>query len=118
MGPRKDESSVILFTLFNEGPIPGHDDKYQTGITGRRWALCLERWGISWEHHCLYGDKVHFGPSYYTVGVHLDPRLWFQRFGRTEIQYDGFHNSFQVGPFYVSWWSPCSTSSSTDSDAT
>lgn len=107
-----------LFTLFLSGPRPGHDDKYKTGITGRRWALVARKWELSWEHQCLFGDREHSGPYYYTLGVYADPRLWFAKFGRTEIQYDGFHNCFQVGPFYVAWFATCSTYSGNDSDDT
>ena len=89
---------MTLLSLFECGPIAGHDDRYQTGIKGRRWALVVNHAGVGFEHQCLYDDGWSWGAGYYLLGVRREWRL-----GYYNAYYDGDHHVVSLGPFYFTW---------------
>jgi hypothetical protein len=95
---------MLLKAFKTEGPIEGHDDRFNTGILGRRWALQV--YGdsgavyLGLEFQCKY-ELLGWKPAgeYYVAGVNLG--LW--QLGHTEAEYDGVHHSISLGPLFVAW---------------
>ena len=82
-------------------PIPGHDDAYKTGITGRRRVLRIGNWSIrsAFETRSERG-WYETAIDHFMVGVN-PIKKW--RFGYVEVQYDGIHHVINIGPFYINW---------------
>lgn len=87
---------MTLLRFKKTGRVPGHDD--HTHIEGRCWAIGIDRYGLHLEHQCMWQGKWSYGSGYYGVGAR-----WAFKFGRTQMYYDGYHNSIDFGPFYVTW---------------
>lgn len=87
-----------IITTKSEGPIVGHDDVYKTNITGRRWALVLNWFNISWERQIESDSKWRSAGEYFNAGVAAT-----LKFGYYSIWYDGPHKVIWVGPFYFGW---------------
>jgi hypothetical protein len=110
---RKNQSRNDVFSFFNRGAISGHDDKYKTGIIGRRWAFVIDKWSIGFERQWGYLDDLWgvgtvwgMGAGYYIVGIYpwKSRDRWF-KFGFDSNYYDGQHNVIMLGPIYISWMS-------------
>jgi hypothetical protein len=91
---------VTIFGFKNTGPVRGHDDLYNKTCTGRRWALSVSRWRVELEHQWQHNHgKWVYAAGYYGVGVRASLGL-----GHSMMYYDGEHHSFDLGPFYITWW--------------
>jgi hypothetical protein len=92
---------VTLFGFKNTGPIAGHDDRHNEGrVTGRRWALVVYRWRIELENQWQWNNgEWSYSAGYYGLGF-----CWQWMFGHDMAYYDGEHHSFDLGPFYVTWF--------------
>jgi hypothetical protein len=92
-----------LISFKSEGPIVGHDDKFNTGIIGRRWAMVARRWYVGFESQHRYKNYEWSAAAgeYYIAGFMTSLRDW--GFGYSKAQYDGFHCALWFGPFYISW---------------
>lgn len=93
-----------LLTFKHEGPVAGHDDLYNTGILGRRWALMAHHnFGLAYigfERQLLHNGASEWGGclSYFLIG--------FQkkfRFGYSSDWYDGQHRIINLGWFFINW---------------
>lgn len=97
-----------------EPPVES-DFKYDTKITGRRWALKSElslrnpakvpMWTFGYErliqfHNQPWDDAVI--TLYRWIGIDFNPKNW--SLGYYCGQYDGYHHIFQLGPFWASWY--------------
>jgi len=96
-----------IFSLFEKGPIVGFDDLHKTDISGRRWSFYIEPKDLTvgFHHEVLWGTKKKWDMAggYYLFSIKLNPLSWIEDFGFEEMQYDGFHCSFCLGPFAWFW---------------
>jgi hypothetical protein len=96
------EHEITIATWGESGPVAGHDDKYKTGIKGRRWALLASTWRegveVGTQHQCRSDSKWHYGAGYYTVSL---TRNW--RVGYSEERYDGYHCGLSLGFLHINW---------------
>lgn len=91
-----------LITIKGKGPVKGHDDKYNTKIIDRPWALAVNKWSVGIEQQALFDSGCTRPIRYWSVGV--ETRLDSLKYqGYEEIYYDGFHHVFRVGLLYFAW---------------
>jgi hypothetical protein len=96
-----------LFTLFEKGKTK-FDEKNDTGIEGRRWAVEVFLNSISFLLKIFQEIKYEeyndwkLGNGYYNLEIIFDPRKW--KIEKTKIVYDGFHNYLQFGPLCFNWF--------------
>ena len=93
---------LTFFSWAKEGPTPGHDDVYKTGITGRRRAIVLDGNGraswFSYEYQYESDGKWNSVGHYATLGIQKKPQV-----GVYGTYYDGEHRVIHLGWFFIAW---------------